>query len=76
MSQAKEVDLSCLQLLDITQLAELCGCSCSTLRRLADRGAMPAPVKIGVLSRWRKNDVEKWITGGCPIHQQWGGRAK
>jgi excisionase family DNA binding protein len=36
------------------------------LRRLSDRGAMPQPVRLGTLVRWRRDEIEQWIAAGCP----------
>ncbi len=54
------------ELLDVVSVAELCGCSARTVRRLADAGRMPKPLRLGSLVRWRRADVMAWIDGGCP----------
>ena len=41
------------------------GCSTRHIRRLSDSGMMPAPIKLGALVRYRRVDIEAWITGGC-----------
>ena len=53
------------ELLDVEAVARLCGCSAPHVRRLADAGRMPAPVKIGALVRWNRRAIEAWITDGC-----------
>lgn len=53
-------------LLDITSVAKMCGCSARTVRRLADAGKIPLPLRIGRLIRWRRRDVLNWISEGCP----------
>lgn len=53
------------ELLEAVFVAELCGCSVRTVRRLADSGRMPRPVKLGSLIRWRRTDVMDWIESGC-----------
>lgn len=63
-------------LLTVRQVATLLGCSARHVYRLADRGAMPRPVKLGnVLVRWNRRTgdpdtgIEDWIANGCrPIH--------
>ena len=53
-------------LLDVTSVAELLGCSTRHVRRLADAGKMPRPVKLGALVRWNRQVIEDWIKEGCP----------
>ena len=54
------------QLLSVKQVATLLQCSVRTVYRLADRGAMLRPVKLGGLVRWRAAELETWIDSGCP----------
>ncbi len=53
-------------LLTVQQVAKLINCSTRHVRRLADRGAMPHPVRIGTLIRWRRDEIERWVAAGCP----------
>ena len=59
-------------LLDVAAVAEMLGCSGRHVYRLADRGAMPRPVKLGSLIRWRRSTgdpmtgLEDWLAAGCP----------
>lgn len=53
-------------LASIRTVAAMLGCSVRHVRRLADSGRMPAPVRLGALIRWRRADVEQWIASGCP----------
>ena len=41
-------------------------CSTKTIYRLADRGAIPSPVRIGNMLRWHRPQIEQWIADGCP----------
>lgn len=52
-------------LLAIRQVAEMLNCSTRHIRRLADRNAMPKPMRLGHLVRWRRADIERWIEGDC-----------
>lgn len=54
------------ELLDVEQFAELLSCSTRTVRRMADSGACPRPVKILSLVRWRRVDIDQWLAAGCP----------
>ena len=47
-------------------LARALNCSPRSIRRLADQGSVPRPVKIGGLLRWPREAVERWIADGCP----------
>jgi len=51
---------------DVDGIAELLGCSSRHVRRMADSGAMPRPLHLGRLVRWRKADVDSWLAAGCP----------
>ncbi len=53
-------------LLDRRAVAALLGCSAKHVGRLADSGRMPAPVRLGWLVRWRREEIERWIADGCP----------
>lgn len=50
----------------IDDVAKLLGCSTRHVRRMADSGRVPRPVKFGALLRWIKADVDRWILSGCP----------
>ena len=53
-------------MIDVDAVAELLGCSPRHVRRMADSGAMPRPIHLGRLVRWRKADVDQWLAAGCP----------
>jgi excisionase family DNA binding protein len=64
-------------LIDVEQFAELAGCSTRHIRRLADAGKCPPPVKLGSLVRWPRATVLSWIASGCPscrTHRAGGAR--
>lgn len=52
-------------LLTVKEVAEWLGCSVKHVWRQADAGRMPRPVKFGGLTRWRRNELQTWIDGGC-----------
>ena len=54
-------------LVDAEQIAAFLGCSAKHIRRLAELGQFPKPVKVGRLRRWCRQAVELWI------EQQQGG---
>jgi excisionase family DNA binding protein len=53
------------QLLDVQAVAALLDCSPRHVYRLADAGRMPAPVRLGALVRWRRQDLDAWLAAGC-----------
>ena len=68
------------QLLDVREVAIKLRCSARHIFRLADSGAMPGPVRIGALVRWRKSTgdpgtgLDDWIAAGCPTCRKAGRR--
>lgn len=62
------------ELLDVEAVARLFGCSAPHVRRLADAGRMPAPVRVGALVRWDRRAIEGWIMDGCPGTTKGGAR--
>jgi predicted DNA-binding transcriptional regulator AlpA len=36
------------------------------VQRLSDAGRLPAPVHVGCLTRWRRDELERWVRAGCP----------
>lgn len=57
-------------LISVEGVAELLACSTRHVRRMADRGAMPQPVKIGTLVRWNRQQLDEWIRAGCPSQKK------
>jgi excisionase family DNA binding protein len=53
-------------LLTEAQAAELLSLSSRKVWELAARGAIKS-VKIGALKRYRRIDLEEWVSTGCPI---------
>lgn len=54
------------RMLGIKDVAARLGVAEITVRRLADTGRMPQPVKIGWLLKWDRPVLENWIAAGCP----------
>jgi len=63
-----------VRLLTIGEVADLLKLSIRTIRRLADSGKMPRPVKVGALIRWKAIDLESWVEAGCPSVRRAGSR--
>ncbi len=65
---APDRDLAAL--LDVRAVAQLLGCSGRHVYRMSDAGQMPRPLKLGALVRWRRQEIEEWVAGGCkPVRQ-------
>ncbi|MGQ3486874.1 helix-turn-helix transcriptional regulator [Roseovarius pacificus] len=43
------------------ETAEMLNIGVSTLWRYSKEGKIPAPIKIGYLTRWRRADIERWL---------------
>ena len=61
-------------LLEIEDVAEMLRCAPRTVRRLANSGRTPGPIKLGRLTRWRRREIENWIAAGCPCEDRKRGR--
>ena len=53
-------------MLTVDGVATLLACSPRSVRRLADQGKVPRPVRIGGMVRWPRAAIEKWCAEGCP----------
>lgn len=51
---------------DADAVGVLCGWSARTVMRYADAGIMPWGIKCGALRRWDLDEIESWISQGCP----------
>ena len=58
-------------LIDAKTFAKLLSISSRTLSRLIDLEAIPMPVHLGRLVRWRLVEVLEWIEADCPPHKDW-----
>ena len=63
------------ELIDIRVVASLLACSTRHVRRLADAGRRPPPIRLGNrLLRWRRDTLMEWIGEGCPDRRKAGRR--
>lgn len=58
-------DAPAAALLDVRAVAALLDCSPRHVYRMADAGQLPAPVRLGALVRWRRQDLDAWLADGC-----------
>lgn len=52
-------------------VARMCRISRAMLYKLHAAGKMPRGVKLGNLTRWRKQEILAWIKAGCPSREKW-----
>lgn len=53
-------------MLSVTDLAKRWGCSERHVRRMADAGRCPRPIKFGSLLKFPVAVIEQWESDGCP----------
>ena len=53
-------------LIDLAALAALLSCSDRHVLNLVDREMAPRLVRLGACVRWRRAEIEDWISRGCP----------
>lgn len=49
------------ELLTVEQVAEILGIAPVSVRRHAELGSLPAPVRIGRIVRWKRSDIARWL---------------
>ena len=59
---------------DVKTVAEKLDCSSRHVYRLADAGLMPKSKRLGALVRWDLEEIDEWISAGCPPCRKAGGR--
>jgi predicted DNA-binding transcriptional regulator AlpA len=58
-------------LVDSKTFAGLLSISTATLYRLQAEEAIPAPVQLGGLKKWRLAEILEWIEADCPPQKVW-----
>jgi predicted DNA-binding transcriptional regulator AlpA len=58
-------------LIDTKTLAKLLDVSPRHLIRLLDLKAVPEPIRLGRLIRWRIGEIVEWIEADCPPQRAW-----
>lgn len=53
-------------MLSVKDLGIRWGCSERHVRRMADAGRCPRPIKFGSLLKWPVSLIEQWESDGCP----------
>lgn len=68
---APETPAPAALLIDIRDLAVLLSRSVASLERDQAAGRLPAPLYVGGSKRWRRMEIEEWVTAGCPRRDRW-----
>jgi len=67
-------------LLTASDLAASLGVNRSTIWTWHSGGKIPMPVHIGGVTRWRREEIQRWIEAGAPPRTRWqlmnGGQKK
>ena len=63
-------------LIDVIAVAAMLSSSKRHVYRLRDADRMPRPVRLGGLVRWNREEIERWISEGCPVIRAGEGGAK
>ncbi|MGF1635239.1 MAG: helix-turn-helix transcriptional regulator [Phycisphaerae bacterium] len=53
-------------MLPTVMAASYCGVTPAAWRKLDASGRCPSPIKLGRTLLWRRADLDRWITDGCP----------
>lgn len=48
-------------MMDIQELCKYLKCGRNSIYKNIEKGNLPAPLKVGRLSRWRKEEIDEWI---------------
>lgn len=56
-----------IELIDIHEVSRVTSLKISTIQHWLKRRRMPQPIKLAKnVSRWRREEIEEWISRGCP----------
>lgn len=58
-------------LIGVERLAEMLDISKSSIWKLIAEKAMPEPIHIGRVVRWRELEILAWLEEGCPVGERW-----
>ena len=58
-------------LVTVDEAAKLCRMSRAMFYKLCAAGKTPRRVKLGNLTRWRRQELLDWIKAGCPSREKW-----
>ena len=58
-------------LISAAELGKLLGVNKSTVWSWHSSGRIPLPVHIGGTTRWKAEEIRRWVEAGCPPRAQW-----
>jgi predicted DNA-binding transcriptional regulator AlpA len=58
-------------LIDVDEVGAITSFCPKTIRRMADSGRLPRPIRLGRAIRWRRDEILRWIEAGCPSRDRW-----
>jgi excisionase family DNA binding protein len=58
-------------LINTRQVAKLLQLSERTVWAMANKNAMPKPIKLGTRVRWAEEEIHAWVMAGCPANSDW-----
>ncbi len=64
-SKCPSVDTTKSESIDATEFASILNVHPRTLRRWAELGKVPKPLRVGTTLRWRRSIVELWMKEGA-----------
>ena len=70
MSDGKTTD----KLITAKELATMLSTSVRSVWRYRSSGRLPKAVQIAGAIRWRRSDIEKWISMSCPSREEFEAR--
>jgi predicted DNA-binding transcriptional regulator AlpA len=56
------------------ELAAMLAVSRSHVHRLRAAGRLPAPIKLGRVTRWVRGEITEWLAAGAPSRELWEAR--
>ena len=58
-------------LIGAKEVARLLSIVPSTLWSWHSAGKLPAPIRLGGRTLWRRAELEAWVAAGCPSRERW-----
>jgi excisionase family DNA binding protein len=55
-----------VRLVTVEEVAERLAVSTRTVWRLVSAGKIVPPFKVGGATRWREEELSRWMSAGCP----------
>ena len=75
MQNERERQMTKIDMMTAHDVGEVLSLSKRQVFRMRSSGLICAPVRVGLGAvRWRRDDIEKWISMGCPGRQEFEAR--